>query len=114
MNFPQEQIDELKVVFPGVSHAMEGGKDYFLIENLLLPEPSSPRSLDVLFCPTQVQGYNSRLYFSAQVQTGKSLNWNGQNTFILGRQWHAFSWQLPQTERRLVQMVAMHLKGLTS
>ena len=114
MNFPEDQVNELKAVFPGVSYATEGGNDYFLISNLLLPEPASPRVLDVLLCPNMVQGYNSRLYFASQVQTGKNLNWNGQNTFILGRQWHAFSWQLPQAERRLVQMVAMHLKALTS
>lgn len=114
MDFPTAQIDELKAIFPGVSYASESGFDYFLIPNLAMPKPCSPESTDVLLCPNLRENYNSRLYFSSQVQSGKSLNWNGQNSFILGRLWHAFSWQLSQQpERRLVQMVALHLRGLT-
>lgn len=113
MDFSQEQLDELKAMFPGISHTKEGGFDYFLIENLQLPTTCSPESVDVLFCPNLRENYNSRLYFSSMVQSGKTLNWNGQNTFILGRRWFAFSWQLPPTERRLSQMVATHLRGLT-
>lgn len=113
MDFPHEQIEELKAMFPGISHAEEGGCDFFLIPNLKLPPSCSPESTDVLFCPNKRGGYNSRLYFPSVVQSGKALNWNGQNEFILGRRWFAFSWQLPPTtERRLSQIVAIHLRGL--
>jgi hypothetical protein len=112
MDFPQEQIDELKAMFPGISHAEEGEFDFFFIPGLKLPPSCSPESIDVLFCPNQRGGYNSRLHFASMVQSGKALNWNGQNEFILGRRWFAFSWQLPPAERRLSQMVALHLRGL--
>ena|SRR6266571_3420035 len=113
MDFPQDQIDELKRLFTDVSYAAEGNYDYFLIRNVTLPKPCTPESADVLLCPNAREGYNSRLYFPAQVQCGKSLNWNG-TTFIFDRQWHAFSWKLQPTERRLAQMVASHLRGFTS
>lgn len=112
MDFPREQLDELKAMFPGISHATEGGFDYFLIPNLQLPPSCSPESIDVLFCPNQREGYNSRLYYASVVQSGKSLNWNGQNTLILDRRWFAFSWQLPPAERRLSQLVTTHLRAL--
>lgn len=113
MNYPQEQVDELKTMFPSISYAVEGGFDFFLIPELKLPQNCSPESVDALFCPNLRGGYNSRLYFSAMIQSGKALNWNGQNEFILGRRWFAFSWRLQPTERRLSQAVALHLRALT-
>lgn len=113
MDYHQDEIDELKRLFADVSYASEGNYDYFLIRNVKLPEPCIPESTDVLLCPNEREGYNSRLYFPTKVQCGKSLNWNG-STFILGRQWHAFSWKLQSAERRLAQMVVSHLRGLTS
>ncbi len=110
MNFPQEQIDELKRLFPGVSYAAEGGFDYFLLPNVPLPTQCQSGPMDVLLCPNVRDGYNSRLYFPVQVQCGKTPNWNG-GTFLFGRQWHAFSWRLSQGAR-LLQMVLSHLKGL--
>src|SRR6266702_8309497 len=107
MDFPQDQIDELKRLFPDVSYATEGSYDYFLIRNVTLPKSCTPENTDVLLCPNVREGYNSRLYFTTQIQCGKPLNWNG-STFIFDRQWCAFSWQLQPTERRLTQMVASH------
>lgn len=113
MNFPQDQIDELKRLFPDINYAAEGGYDYFLIRNVTLSRPCTPEVTDVLLCPNEREGYNSRLYFPMQVQCSKPLNWNG-STFIFDRQWHAFSWKLQPTERRLAQMIASHLRGLTA
>ena len=104
MDFPQDQIEELKRLFLEVCYAEEGSHHYFMIRNVILPTPCSPESSDVLLCPNEREGYNSRLYFPTQIQCGKALNWNG-GTFIFDRQWHAFSWKLQPTERRLAQMV---------
>jgi hypothetical protein len=113
MNFPEEEINELKSMFPGVCHAQEGPYDYFLIPGLKLPPNCAPDTVDVLLCPNQREGYNSRLYFAEVVQSGKSMNWNAQGVWIMNRAWYAFSWQLQPAERRLSQMVAAHLRGLT-
>lgn len=112
MEYPQEQVDELKRLFSNVSYAEEGGFHYFLIENLQLPDGCQPGRSDVLLCPQLREGYQSRLYFPTQVSATKQLNWNG-NTFILDRQWFAYSWRLQQNDLRLAQMVASHLKGLS-
>ncbi len=111
--FPEDEISELKSMFPGVKYAQEGTYDYFLIAGLKLPPNCLPATVDVLLCPNQREGYNSRLYFSELVQSGKPLNWNVRGAWILDRAWHAFSWQLQPTDRRLSQMVAAHLRGLT-
>lgn len=113
MNFPQDQVQELKRLFSDVSYAADGGYDYFLIRNVTLAKPCIPETTDVLLCPNAREGYNSRLYFPSRIQCGKQLNWNG-TTFIFDRQWHAFSWQLQPIERRLAQMVASHLRGFTT
>lgn len=111
MNYPQEQINELKRLSPNVSYAEEGGYHYFLIQGLQLPDGCHPNSSDVLLCPQLREGYQSRLFFPTQVGSSKQLNWNG-STFIFNRQWFAYSWRLQQSDLRLAQMVASHLKGL--
>lgn len=113
MNFPQDQIDELKMLYPGIQYAPECGLDYFLVPKLKLPANCSPGKVDVLFCPNQRDGYNSRLFFEAVVESGKALNWNAKNTMILSRQWNAFSWKLASSGCRLSQMLVAHLRGLT-
>lgn len=110
MNYPQEQIDELKRLFPGVSYASEGGFDYFLLPNVQLPPQCQSGQIDVLLCPNHREGYNSRLYFPDKVQSGRTPNWNG-STFIFDRQWYSFSWKLSEG-LRLSQMVLSHMKGL--
>lgn len=107
-----EQVEELKKLFPSVKYAEEGGNRYYLIQNLALPEHCTPHVVDVLLCPDLKDGYNSRLYFSQQINPGKTLNWHVQGVRILERNWWAFSWRLP-AGLRLTQMLTSHLRGLT-
>ena len=111
MNFPQEQINELKDLFPNIQACDEGGVTFFLIPELDLPESCTPIKVDALLCATPRDGYESRLFFSQIVQTPKQLNWNANGVRILERNWHAFSWKTPPS-LRLSQMVAIHWKGL--
>lgn len=106
-----DQAEELKKVFSNVSYAEEGGYRYYLIPQLELPENCTPRVVDVLLCPDLKDGYNSRLYFSQQITSGKALNWHVTGVRILERNWCAFSWQLP-AGLRLAQMLTAHLRGL--
>jgi hypothetical protein len=111
MNFAQEQITELKDLFPNVQACDEGGVTFFLIPDFKLPEGCIPSNADALLCPTSRDGYDSRLYFSDKIQTAKPLNWNANCVRILERNWHAFSWRIPPG-LRLSQMVATHWRGL--
>jgi hypothetical protein len=113
MQFPSEQIEELKAAFPTVFSAEEGGTVYFLIPEFQLPPGSSPIAVDVLLCPTADRhGYPSRLFFAQQVQSPKPLNWNTNGVRILERNWYAYSWKVTQQGLRLIQILALHLKAL--
>lgn len=109
--FPQEQIDCLKTLYPGLSMAEEGGLSFILIENLKLPEGCEPRVVKGLLCPMKRDGYPSRLFISAKVShKGKGQNWNPTNgCVILGQQWWAVSWKTTQPDQTLSQMVLDHL-----
>src|ERR1043165_5972301 len=94
MPFPQDQVDELKQLFPGVAHGVEGSAEYFLIPSLRLPQNCTPEIVDALLCPSPRDGYPSRLFFSQLVRCTPNPNWNKQNERILERNWFAFSFKV--------------------
>lgn len=112
MEFPEDQIRELKDLYGDVRHASEGGFEFFMLPKLPLPEGCSPPRVDALLCPMPRDGYPSRLFY-AERPSGKSTpNWNGQVRF-LERNWHAFSWRINDPgPLRLAQVVQAHLRGL--
>jgi hypothetical protein len=112
MAYPQEQIEELKPYCASVSECEDGGRTYFLLEGLILPEGCTPSPVDALLCPTPRDSYQARLYFPHQVQGHYPRNWNG-SAHICGRNWVAYSWQLNQTGLRLVEVFRELLAGLT-
>ena len=111
MEFPKDQIDELKSIAPNLSIAEEGVYTYILIEGYQLPEGCVPLIVDLLLCPMSRDGYESRLYFPQRI-TGIPVtpNWNGV-VRVLERNWEAFSWRT-QGGLRLLEMLLVHLKGL--
>jgi hypothetical protein len=111
MTFPDDQVGELKWLCPTVQQCDECGQTYLLLPGLALPEGCSPINSDALLCPTERDGYPSRLFFADQVTTSAPLNWNANAVRILDRNWHAFSWKVNRN-LRLVQMVAAHLRPL--
>jgi hypothetical protein len=110
MSTPTDQLEELQKAFQGAEKLEEAGKAYIFIPGLQLPAGCSPPKVDALLCPTELDGYSSRLFFAERVQTSKSPNWNG-NVWILERNWHACSWKT-RAGARLIQMVAAHLEAL--
>jgi hypothetical protein len=110
MDFPKDQIDELKSLFGNITGSEEAGITYLLIPKLKLPGSCVPNEVDALLCPSGRDGYPSRLYFAQQIQSSKSLNWNG-NIRILERNWFAFSWKI-DPNLRLAQMIAAFLRVL--
>lgn len=110
MDFAEDQIKELKQMTPDLSSAQEGGYSYILIKGLQLPGHCSPSTVDALLCPKPRDGYESRLFFSAEITGCPSRNWNGKIR-VLDRNWHAVSWKvLPGL--RLYEMLMIHLKAL--
>ena len=111
MDFPDDQIAELKALFPGVARDDEGEQAFFLIPQLVLPDGCNPQQVDALLCPSARDGYPSRLFFAAQVASKRSRNWGKNEVRILERNWFAYSWKVKET-LRLAQMVAAHLEAL--
>lgn len=112
MDFAQDEIDELKRLWPGVSRFDEQERTYFLLPAVALPDGCSPATVDLLLCPSERDGYPCRVFFAAVVASATGRNWNHQNMRIIDRTWHAFSWKVGDGPRRLAQIVYGFLKGL--
>jgi hypothetical protein len=110
MEFPDEQIKELEKVYGDVRRVEEGGKTYFYIPTLTLPDGCDPNVVEAMLCPVERDGYPSRLFFSAMVKTPFTRNWNANGVRIMERQWYAFSYQ--NVKGTLLQMLGAHLRGL--
>jgi len=112
MTLPNDQIDELKALFPGLAKYEEGPLVYFLIPNLQLPRGCEPSVVDALFCPmNRGDGYPSRLFFASRIKSPIERNWNGQDVRIIERNWYAISWQIGNATLRLAQMISAHVRA---
>jgi len=109
---PQDQIDELKGMYSGLGLIEEAGAQYILIPGLVLPKGCAPVKVDALLCPTARDGYSSRLFFAQRVTGPKPLNWNASGVRIGEGNWHAFSYRIGASAKRLAQMVSSHLTAL--
>ncbi len=113
MNYPQEQIDELKRYCGKLSALSEGGIAYLLLGELRLPAGCTPSVCDALLCPVPKDNYPSRLYFSERIKGRCTRNWNVSNARIGERNWVAFSWRVDLAEPTLSQLLVAHLTGFT-
>ena len=113
MPFQDDQIEELKRCFPGVSVGEEGGAEYLLLPQCNLPEGCEPAVVDLLLCPTSRDGYPSRLFLAVKAKhRGKGQDWNPKGSVvILGREWWAVSWKIQPGNERLLSKVAAHLEA---
>lgn len=110
MEFPENQVEELKKIAPDLNVAQEGGYSYILIKNLSLPDGCTPAVSDVLLCPMPRDGYASRLFFPVQITGCAGRNWNGRIR-VLEKNWFGFSWRV-QSGLRLAEILLIHLNGL--
>lgn len=111
--YPQEQIEALKNYCSKLSAFVENGVTFLHLEGLRLPRGCTPESCDALLCPSERDGYPSRLYLSVQVSSGCTRNWNVSNARIGEKNWYAFSWRVALTAPTLTQILIEHLKGFT-
>ena len=111
MNGLAADIEALKRYCDRVALVSEGGVQLYLLEGLRLPAGCSPLSCDALLWPAPRDGYPSRLYFSAQLSTPYTRNWNASNARIIERNWFAFSWRLEKPTTTLAELLVAHLNG---
>lgn len=108
---PCDALAELGALCRRLERFEEGGKTYFLLVDLVLPDGCSPPTIDALLCPEGRDGYPSRLLFAARLHSRTSPNWTSE-VRIIERSWHAYSWKLDRTDLHLAQLVANHLRAL--
>jgi len=115
MEFSENQIKELKSIAPNLSIARDGAITYIRIDNLQLPDGCEPPVVNALLCPVQKDGYESSLFFSAQISGypvyNPPRNWNRKDVRILGENWFALSWRV-KSGLRLAEMLQIHLSAL--
>jgi len=105
-----DPVEELKELYGEARSGSESGRTFYLIPAMPLPPGCSPDAVDVLLCPSERDGYPSRLFFAQQVQGPGSRSWN-TTARILERTWYAYSWRVPQTDLRLAQLIQAHLRS---
>lgn len=114
MEYPQEQIDELKRYCSRVSALTEGNGTFLHLEQLRLPDGCEPAVCDALLRPfTGGDGYPSQLYFSVLVKSPYTRNWNVSNARLCEKNWFAFSWKVSPVSPTLVKILVAHLTGFT-
>jgi hypothetical protein len=113
MDYPHEQIEELKEYCTKLSYFEEAGHPYFQLKGLRLPPGCSPETVDALFCPVdRGDGYPSRLFFPVQIATPYPRNWH-VNVRLGEANWAAYSWKVAPAERTLADGLLELLKSLT-
>lgn len=108
MTIPQDEIDELDRLWPGVAAVEEQDRQYFVIPGVRITGAPSPVTL--LLCPVERDGYPCRVFFSSPVGSPRGTSWSALQ--IIERTWHGFSWRLDDKPRRLAQIVYGFLKAV--
>lgn len=108
MEIQAEQIEALKLLFPGRVGLLEEGKVSYILVRGVIP-PGQKEAVDLLLCPTARDNYPSRLFLSRQISTPTPRNWNA-SVRIGDRAWFAISWRVP-TNLTLVEMITTHLRA---
>lgn len=102
-----EHLAELRLACAGEPMEMpEGGQVFIHLPSLKVPHCAP---MDALLGLTPHSGYPTRLFLATQVP-GKGQNWN--QFHILGRTWYSFSWNYVAADRRPMEILAEHLRGL--
>jgi hypothetical protein len=114
MEYPKEEIAELKRYCRKISTLTESSVTFLYLAELRLPAGCQPQVCDALLCPVQRDGYPSRLFMSVQVTSPYARNWNVTNARIGEKNWFAFSWRVLPSARTLPQMLVAHLEGFAS
>lgn len=99
---------ELRSVCGNVTEYTEGGRRYLHLPRVVLPGGCVPAAAEGLLCMNERDGYETRLFLSAQVNRGQ--NWTVHR--ILERNWHTWSWKGVLANQRPSQVLAGHLGGL--
>jgi hypothetical protein len=103
------EIEEIKKVFKlsGAKIFIEGGVRFIFLPSFF--KVSDNERLDCIFSYDPFLGYPSRLWFPKIIATKEQRNWNGQNVYIDGSTWFAFS--MTGVGKTLIEILMSHVLG---
>ncbi len=93
-----------------VSLREDGWRKLIHMEGLRFKVGDVDQKMDALLCLNHDNpSYPTKLYMAERV--GAGLNWN-ETAFLLGRQWHTFSWSGVTPNLPYIEILAAHLAAL--
>ncbi len=99
-----EELDAVRMLCDGeVSYRTEGWRQFVHMEGLRI---GTLRVNGLLGLNHDNPTYPTKLYLSENV--GGPLNWNEQ-PYLMGQQWHTFSWANVPNTLPIVEILAAHL-----
>ena len=109
MPFPADQIDALRPYCEKISTFAERNVEYLRFLKLRLPDGCTPVVVDALLCPSECDGYPSRLFVAEEISCSYSRNWNVSDRRIGETNWKAVSWRITPEAKTLVEKLKAHL-----
>ena len=106
-----EDLQPMALLCDGeVSFRTEGWRKLILMEGLRFLVAGVHQKMDAILCLNHDNpSYPTKLYLAQQI--GSGLNWN-ETAFLLGRQWHTFSWSGVSPHLTCLEILAAHLAAL--
>lgn len=102
------EMARLRALCPGAELLSDGGAPVVFLPGLKVWSAGRLHTVDALLRPLGYNGYDTRLFFSAQLPCSTTRNWQVSN--LLARTWHAVSWRgIGQTQPWL-DILAGHLE----
>lgn len=93
-----------------VSRRTDSWRQLIYMQGLRFYVGGVERKLDALLCLNHNNAtYPTKLYLAENV--GGGVNWN-ETAYILGRQWHTFSWRDVHRNQRIIDILAAHLAAI--
>lgn len=93
-----------------VSRRTDGWRKLIYMQGLRFYVAGVEHKMDALLCLNHDNAsYPTKLYLFEKV--GTHLNWN-ESAYLLGRQWHTFSWSGVSPEQSPFEVLALHLRAL--
>lgn len=108
MSEPEAELERLKALCPKAELRTEGGRVIALLPGLTFRAGGKWLTADALLWPWPRDNYPNRLFLSAPVP-GKGNNWNVFS--ILGKPWHACSWNHVRSDLSWMEILANHLRA---
>lgn len=109
MKTADQQIDDLRVVFPDVQRVEVGGLACALIPALPIDTVGGPVTRRAILFPYPENGYSTRLFLDQAVDIGKPVNW--QERSVRGAQWWARSWNFVSADMPWLQILLGHMRA---